>query len=233
MSQSGFLKCSCRQCGGPIEFPPQGVGMNIDCPHCGQKTLLGRAVSLEPTAQPLPSPSAATPDEVATTEPAVAAPRKARVPVLAAWVAILATGAVAGWWFARPKPPPAHIEAPTATNKMAALAASNAKAPVPESPPTVPDEPKSLDDLKPGAVTLEKAKSGSLMHALGTIKNESDHQRFGVRVEIGLTDAGGRTLRSATDYTAVIEPRKEWRFRALVLDSKATAAKVVSIKEDH
>ena len=38
-------------------------------------------------------------------------------------------------------------------------------------------------------------------------------------------------MRKATDYTAVIEPRKEWRFRALVLDSKATAARVYSVPE--
>ncbi len=81
-------------------------------------------------------------------------------------------------------------------------------------------------------MTLEKAKSGSLYYAIGTVKNQSDHQRFGVKVEIEFTDAKGRPAGKSADYTQVIEPRKEWRFRALVLDAKAVSAKVVGIKED-
>ena len=82
-------------------------------------------------------------------------------------------------------------------------------------------------------MSLEKARSGSLVHAVGTVKNESDHQRFGVKVEIEFTDAQGRPAGKATDYSQVIEPLKEWRFRPLVLDSNAASGKVVSIKEDN
>ena len=81
-------------------------------------------------------------------------------------------------------------------------------------------------------MTLEKARSGSLVYAVGTLRNESDLPRYGVRVEIGLTDANERPLRVATDYTQTMEPRAEWRFRALVLDAKAVAGKVTSIKEE-
>src|SRR5262249_41882433 len=40
MDQSGFLKCSCQKCGGHIEFPAEGAGLTIPCPHCGAQTAL-------------------------------------------------------------------------------------------------------------------------------------------------------------------------------------------------
>src|SRR6185369_9426185 len=39
MSDS-YLKCSCRTCGGHIEFPANMAGMSVACPHCGQNTDL-------------------------------------------------------------------------------------------------------------------------------------------------------------------------------------------------
>ena len=35
----------------------------------------------------------------------------------------------------------------------------------------------------------------------------------------------------AQDYLDILEPRHEWKFRALVLDPKTTAARVSAIKE--
>jgi hypothetical protein len=93
--------------------------------------------------------------------------------------------------------------------------------------------PKSTDDFKIGAITLEKAKGSSLIYAQGTLRNNSEHQRFGVKLEFELTDARGAVVGAAKDYRAVIEPRQEWRFRALVLDAKAVAARVSSIREDE
>src|SRR5262245_58313843 len=40
MSDTKFLKCTCAQCGGHIEFPAEGIGMKIPCPHCGWETEL-------------------------------------------------------------------------------------------------------------------------------------------------------------------------------------------------
>ena len=233
MSQTGFLKCPCRQCGGPIEFPPQGIGLTIDCPHCGQKTLLGRAGAPPPTAAPTnPQPAADADPESSVAVPVRKSPASRLLLIL---IAVAACAAVL-WYVRRSKEPKQEAQAPTAANKLAALASSRnhpSNPPPHTAVPDVPAAPKSLDDLQASPVTLEKAKSGSLMHAVGTVRNNSDHQRFGVRVEIGLTDASGKELRKATDYAAVIEPRKEWRFRALVLDAKATAARVISINEDH
>ena len=109
---------------------------------------------------------------------------------------------------------------PTTTNTVAA--------------PVEPPRPKSPEDLKVvGSVSVEKAKGSRLSYAMGALKNDSDHQRYGVKVEIGLfDDAGNKLSTTANDYVQTLEPRKEWKFRALILEPKAVTAKVVSIKED-
>lgn len=94
--------------------------------------------------------------------------------------------------------------------------------------------PKSPGDLKSGDVILEKSKGGSsLVYAVGTVANNSDHQRFGVKVEVDILEQSGKKVGKATDYIQVIEPRGTWRFHALVLEDKAAAAKIASIKEDE
>jgi Zn-dependent protease with chaperone function len=35
-----LIKTQCQQCDQPIEFPPEGMGMTVECPHCGQGTVL-------------------------------------------------------------------------------------------------------------------------------------------------------------------------------------------------
>lgn len=100
--------------------------------------------------------------------------------------------------------------------------------------PATPKAAKAAGDLKSGPLILEKSKGGSsLVYAVGTIRNESDHQRFGVKVEVDILDASGKPVGKATDYIQVIEPRKEWRFHALVLEDRAASAKIAAIKEDE
>ena len=70
-------------------------------------------------------------------------------------------------------------------------------------------------------------------HAVGTITNATTRQRFGVKVELDVLDERGNKTGSATDYTEVIEPGKEWKFRAMVTDKSATAAKLASVKEQE
>jgi hypothetical protein len=95
--------------------------------------------------------------------------------------------------------------------------------------------PKLPDDLKVlGGVSLEKAKGSRLSYAMGTLTNDSDHQRYGVRVEVDLFDEAGKKLpQQANDYLQMLEPRKEWKFRALVLETKAMKGKVAAIKEEE
>ena len=55
MSPSDFLKGNCEQCGGRIEFPAEGAGTEVACPHCAQPTAL-----LETLATPAQPPGTLT-----------------------------------------------------------------------------------------------------------------------------------------------------------------------------
>jgi hypothetical protein len=35
-----IIKSPCTQCGGPLEFEAEISGQSVECPHCGQQTLL-------------------------------------------------------------------------------------------------------------------------------------------------------------------------------------------------
>jgi hypothetical protein len=54
----GYVICSCNSCDGHIEFPEDGVGQTIPCPHCGLDTTLFKPVgaSVAPTARELKMP---------------------------------------------------------------------------------------------------------------------------------------------------------------------------------
>jgi DNA-directed RNA polymerase subunit RPC12/RpoP len=75
-----------------------------------------------------------------------------------------------------------------------------------------------------GKVELEQAKGSSLVYAIGTLKNTENRERFGVKVELDLFDAGGKKIGEASDYQSVIETNGEWQFKAMVVDSKRTAS---------
>src|SRR5580765_2603178 len=40
MPEPGYISGSCESCGGHIEFPADGLGLSVSCPHCGQLTTL-------------------------------------------------------------------------------------------------------------------------------------------------------------------------------------------------
>ena len=92
---------------------------------------------------------------------------------------------------------------------------------------------KSIDDFKVSKINLQKSPGSSLVYAVGTVRNDSDVQRFGVRIELDLLDAAGRKIGSTKDYVKVIEPRREWRFRALVLARGTASVKLAKIGEDE
>lgn len=101
-----------------------------------------------------------------------------------------------------------------------------------EPPPT---RPKSAHDLKlVREPVVEKAKGSRLTYVMGLVTNDSDHARYGVNIELDLFDQSGAKLAAqATDYIQQLGPRMAWPFRALVLDGKATSAKVARIKEEE
>ncbi len=213
MTRTKYLKGPCAHCGGNIEFPAELIGTGTECPHCGKPTELLLAAPPQ--------------------EPAV--PRRVIVWTAVA-VVILGVG-VAGAlvalhraqrWAAIHKQEPPPTPPPAATNVPAvpsspAETTNAATAPSPAQPPPF--------DVSP--VTLEKAEGTSLVHAVGTVTNPLDRQRFGVRVEIDLLDAAGNKVGIASDYAQVMEPKAAWHFKALVVAAKPASAKLASVKEEQ
>jgi hypothetical protein len=219
MSDTRHVKCSCQKCGGHIEFPEAGVGVTIDCPHCGKKTTLCAPVPIpavdsrrqSPANSPGPGESGAPPKKKSLT---------ALVSVLSLIILIVA-GAAAYVAMSKKKtaagPPPAS-PAPPAENKPLPATASAAAS-------------GETNHFHISPVSLEKSESGGLVYAVGTVRNDTDRQRFGVKIELDLMDKQGDRIGSASDYIAVLEPRKEWRFRALLTETKVSGAKVAGIGE--
>lgn len=146
--------------------------------------------------------------------------KKSKAWIWAVLCAVAVAGGAVGVFVSRraqtttPAPSPVKAEAPK---------------PAPVAPAPVPDLYKGL---KPSAVTLEKSPKSRLVYAVGTIRNDTDKQRYGVKVTLDLLDAKGETLGTTTDYTQFIDVHKEWSFKALVAYPKATSAKITSITEE-
>lgn len=231
MNHQPFQKCACQNCGDSIEFPAQGVGLSIDCPHCNQRTLLTasepEALAEAPEETPNPRP---VPGPIPDAEPE---PTKSRSPALIGTIVVLVALAGSAGWYFKKGPGRASAAHPKASPTTASTGSNTDVSSQGTTNLAATKREKSLEDLKPGPVTLEKAKFGNLIYATGKLKNDSAHQRFGVKIEIECTDAKGQPAGKASDYTQVIEPGHEWRFRALVHDSKTAAAKVVDIQEDN
>lgn len=207
MPEEIFLKCSCRNCAGHIEFPADQLGQTIPCPHCEWETELI--------------------DASASSRRAL---HKKGSFLFAVLVSLLLAAALAYGILARRK-----TSAPS----------SPRGAPVVEvlSKPGSPELLQKIQRLKkedqddrwkewrPGTATLEKTGT-RLVYAVGTILNDSDRQRFGVTVELDLFDTQGAKLGTSSDYTQVIEPKAEWKFKALVTDASAVRAEISAIKEN-
>jgi hypothetical protein len=208
-----YLKGPCGQCGSNIEFPAELVGTVAECPHCGKSTELLLAVPKQ--------------------EPAL--PRRVIVWTVVS-VVILGLG-LAGAMVAlrraerlaashKQEPPAAPPQADT--NDAAAVGPASASTNAAPAPGAEQPPPFEVSEI-----TLEKAPGTSLIHAVGTVLNPLDKQRFGVKVEIDLLNAAGKKVGTASDYAQVIEPKAAWHIKALVVAAKPANAKLASIKEDQ
>lgn len=110
---------------------------------------------------------------------------------------------------------------------------------VAEAPPAAPTngvadpaDPVAQAGFEVSPITIEKTKGSSLIYAIGSLSNLTDRQRFGVKLQFDLLDDAGQKVGAAKDYQSVIEPKGEWKFRALVVTSKATSAKIASLTEE-
>ena len=80
---------------------------------------------------------------------------------------------------------------------------------------------------------LEKTLGSSLVYVTGTIRNLNDRQRFGVKAEFNLLATNGAAAGKASDYAPTLEKNGVWKFKALVMESKAASATLNSIREDQ
>ena len=90
----------------------------------------------------------------------------------------------------------------------------------------------STNEFIVAGITLEKAKGGNLVYVIGNVKNETDRQRFGVRVDLDLFDQAGVKVGRSSDYRQTLAPKAEWHFKALVFQSNAATATLAAIKEE-
>ena len=238
MSESTHLKCPCQHCGNSIEFPVHGVGLSIDCPHCTGKTVLFiQSDGASEATSEASNTARLAPEALAGSDHAPTDPPAGRVGSKA-WLVIICIGlAAATGAFLALRKKPADLQATVhselqATSSVVA-ASSTTPAPSQTNGPSAAKTAKSIGDLKVGPIKLEKARGSSLVYAVGMLRNASDLQRYGVSLELELADAGGRKVGTAKDYRDVLEPRQEWRFRALVLDAKAVSASVAQIREEE
>jgi hypothetical protein len=198
MSERKFLKCNCNQCGGPIEFPADGIGMTIPCPHCGWDT------------------------ELTLAPPEVTSPRSARsLKWIVAGAIILVLGIVGTVG--------ALLLAQKLMRQPGARPATTGNA----EPETRNVPASTTNGFSISTVRIEKTAGTTLAYATGTVKNQTDRQRFGVTVEIDLLDAAGKKIGATKDYTDTVETNATWSFRALVVQKGVVAARINSIREQH
>ena len=130
-------------------------------------------------------------------------------------------------WHRKPSIHPATVTAPPAP--IAQIKATT------QTLVAIPPPPKYQNVTNDFAILsfkMEKTPGSSLVYVTGTVRNLSDRQRFGVKMEFDLFDAQDRPAGTATDYQSELDPHGDWSFKALVMESKAVSARFHSIAED-
>ncbi len=118
-------------------------------------------------------------------------------------------------------------------NKNALLPATTKPRPVSAtpSPARPPGDEVITNEFSISGIRLEKTTNSSLVYVTGKVRNLADRQRFGVKLECRLFDASQLSAGTATDYQRLLNPREEWTFQALVINSKAVSARWPTISE--
>jgi hypothetical protein len=107
------------------------------------------------------------------------------------------------------------------------------KSVAPAPPAVKPPDETTTNGFAVSMPKLEKTPGSSLVYVAGTVRNLTDKQRFGVKAEFSLFDTNGVSTGVASDYAATLDPQGVWKFKALVMGSKAARAKLNSVREDQ
>jgi hypothetical protein len=191
MSTDNFVKGECRHCAGHLEFPAHAAGETIECPHCGQQTVL---------------------------TPQNATVKSNRRLLVGFFIGLILVVGLTMFFFL-----PKKLEVGQLPQKLVV--------PVLVVKPSEPVDVLRTNHFGISAFKLEKAPGSSLVYVIGTLRNLSDQQRFGVKVEFSLLDTNGQPLGKATDYNRQLEAHASWVFKAMVLESKATTARLETVTE--
>jgi hypothetical protein len=107
---------------------------------------------------------------------------------------------------------------------------TNAVAATPEPPKPRTDEVVT-NDFSVTGIKLEKQAGTSLVYVTGQVRNLAPRQRFGVTVEFTLFDTNDQPVGKAKDYEGHLETQGKWSFKAMVLESKTTYARLLNVTE--
>jgi hypothetical protein len=208
MANRDYIKSACRHCAGHIEFPAEAAGQTVVCPHCGQATELA---------------SDGSPNKTRSS-------RRLWLGIIGA-VCLVAAGVLGALWLMQQAGKGGvSDESPTAvasSNANPQVASPNSSVAIPLA--TAFREQTNAFDILP--FKLASTPGSSLVYVTGAVQNLSGRQRFGVKIVFGLYDTNGHAVGSAEDYQSVLDPHADWRFRALVIQSKTASARFNSISE--
>ena len=92
--------------------------------------------------------------------------------------------------------------------------------------------PRSLNDLKIGAFSLQPIRGSDSRIASGDIQNISQTYHRGIKVELELRDAQGLKVGSQDAFINELVPHGMWHVLARTSDPRAASVRVAGIKEE-
>ena len=220
------LKCTCGNCGEVIEYPPDAVGMIVECPKCKEQSKLPEPPPFNPSEGDAPDakPPKICPDCGSPMEPygkvcATCNARKRRTLSLVAGVVSALFVLGVGWMFLKrfyssPTPRPAQPSHMVLQQPLVKT-------------------PKSLKDFKISGFQLETKRGSTLVVAVGDISNISANLYLRLQADVDLLDAKGVKIGTATDHLNELLPGKTWRFIATVNDPRVKSVRFASVKEQQ
>ena len=208
--EPNYFKCHCQRCGGHIEFPSNGAGVTIDCPHCGKKTVLGTSGG---------SPIL----------------KKSKKLLWVGLSLVLAVGGATVVVMRSQKPKETVLARSAKTVSAPTVAPENTNKPVSQavSEPAPAPAADTISDFDVSKISLQKVSGSSLIYAVGTARNVVGRQRFGVRIELNQLDENDKNLGVISDYVSVVDPQKPWQFKAVLTSPHVAKVTVADIKEQQ
>lgn len=102
-------------------------------------------------------------------------------------------------------------------------------------PSVIPNPPPAdlqrMNKLAFWDFSLERREGSTITHAVARVLNEAGETRYGIEVQLELSDEVARVVGTAKDYIERLEPGQDVYLRALVIKRDAVSARVVQVTE--